>query len=195
MPKKKPQPQRHVTADEVGEADHHEADAHANSDRLAKDVEVAAADVDGVEGEVASEAVLHADDEGQGEPQPEQPVPEQRLDQGGSSTLIIVLNHGDGQLHHRVDEPFVVDPLLAQDDDDGDHRHVKAQYQWQPVEQRRQPQSPGHGAVAAALVEIPQQLRVLGGDGPVRCVGKYELAPVVLGGGVVGEAGNLGQER
>ena len=189
-------PQGHVAADEVGEPEHHEADAEAHLRDLAEQVDVLPAHVDRVQGVVAGQTVVDADDEGEEETEPEDPVAEQGLDQTGARAFVgVVLDHGDGQLHHRVDEPLVVDPLLAQDDGDRDHGDPETHRHRPPADQQdRQPHPPRHRAVAGPFVETADVLEVMGGYHPARNVGDHRLGPGVLRGDVVGHGGDVGQQ-
>ena len=140
--------------------------------------------------EVLDHAVVGVDQEGDGESEPHQPVPEKRLDE---RPIGVILHHGDGQLRHRKDETLPFDPLFAQNHHDRDHGQVHRQGQRHPTQDRRQPEAPGH-ASGRALVQILDLLQMVGGDQPGGNMRQQVRRPAVFGRGVVDRAGELGQE-
>ena len=170
-----PEAEGDLAPHQVGEADHHEVDADAQAQLVLEEVEVVAAHGDDrQEPEVAVDAVVALDEEGDGEAEPEQPALEEGLDQ---PRALSVVDHGDRQLGHGEDQALVVDPLPPQDDHDGDHSQVHGEGEGQPVEQGRQPQPPGHAPPGGALVEVLDLAETPWWGSPIRESGAAPRSP------------------
>ena len=83
------------------------------------------------------EAIDALDEGGYGKADPHQRIFEKGVEYSGA--LIFFSEHGDGELDQWENQALVFDPLFAQDNHNGNHRHVECQHERHPQRQRGQP--------------------------------------------------------
>ena len=193
-----PEPQGHVAVEQVGKTDQAQIEHHDESGAVPEEHEGGAhealtgkAGEAGEGGEVNVDGIDHPQRKGNGEPDPHHPVSEKRLDQ---RKALVVLDHLQRDLDQGIDQPFLLQPLPAQDDHGAHHREIDRDDEQAPVEQGLEPGAPGNGlSRGEALVEVLHGIRVPGGY-PAGHVRVHQLGPFVFGRGVVVEAGEDGEE-
>ena len=186
-----PQPGGHLGADQVREADHGEADVELQA-LLADEVELPAQADRRHARVVLMQGPQRAEEERHGDPVPENPLPEQAVDQ---LFLLLATDHGDSHLGERIGQPLALHPLPAQDDGGRHHDHVQGQQEDRPPGERLDPGGVGNvGALGRSFEEGPIPVAVVDQHAVFGKMRQEFFHPLVLRRGVVEEGGEGGQQ-
>ncbi len=125
--------------------------------------------------------------------------PEDLVAQNSRQATVGIGDQGLGYFHQWVGQPFALDPLSAQNDDDAEADEEQGEYKAQPPEKRRSPGmqegAPGDRFAEGQAFEKPgHRLSLVGGQKPGGKVGQDIGAPLVFGRGEVVGCGGDGEE-
>ena len=154
----KPQAEGDIGVDKVRKAEHQEVDADVERGRAAKKLDAGLEGKGGDEVEVVMQGVGAVEQEGQQQAAPHDGVAKKGFE---AFLLAVVLDHGEGDLGQRKNEPFVVNPLAAQDGYGRDNGCVKCRVECKPAPERLEPDVIGDGRAFGALVKCLYRDRIV----------------------------------
>ena len=124
-----------------------------------------------------------ADDHRHGKAQPHGAAAKKGPDE---ATARVLLDHGQIQLHYRIDQALLLDPLPPQHDHQTNHGHVQRHDQGQPAQNGLEPDLPGNvGGFAPGAFEKGANRAVVVRYYPGGDVGGNLVEPVVFRGGKI----------